>query len=117
MATLVGVDRRTGQAISGIDHLHQSIEDLITTRVGSRVIRPEYGSHLPAMVDMGISPGLASAYQAEVSRAIQRWDAAVRGQGANRPAMIGPLRGCPAHARPHAPAQRLRPTSVPARRA
>ena len=73
MATLVGVDRRTGQAISGIDHLHQSIEDLITTRVGSRVIRPEYGSYLPAMVDMGISPGLASAYQAEVSRAIQRW--------------------------------------------
>lgn len=73
MATLVGVDRRTGKAISGIDHLHQSIEDLITTRIGSRVIRPEYGSYLPAMVDLGITPGLASAYQAEVSRAIQRW--------------------------------------------
>ena len=73
MTTLVGVDRRTGRAISGIDHLYQSIADLITTRIGSRVMRPEYGSHLSAMVDLGITPGLASSYQAEVSRAIQRW--------------------------------------------
>lgn len=73
MATLVGVDRRTGKAIAGVDHLRQSIEDLITTRVGSRVMRPEYGSYLPGMVDLGVTPGLASAYQAEVSRAIQRW--------------------------------------------
>ena len=39
---MIGMDRHTGQPISGLDHLLQSIEDILTTPLGSRLMRPEY---------------------------------------------------------------------------
>ena len=72
--SLVGVDRNAGTALSGVDHLRQSIADILTTPVGSRVMRPEYGSHLPRMVDMPVNKGWISAVQAEIARTIGRWE-------------------------------------------
>jgi antitoxin StbD len=34
------MDRRTGQSVSGLAHLRQSIEDILTTPVSSRRMRP-----------------------------------------------------------------------------
>ncbi|HAL68756.1 MAG TPA: phage baseplate protein, partial [Pseudomonas sp.] len=36
---MIGLDRRTGESISGLDHLRQSIEDILTTPLGSRRMR------------------------------------------------------------------------------
>ncbi|MBX8475406.1 GPW/gp25 family protein [Pseudomonas cichorii] len=69
---MIGMDRRTGQAISGIDHLRQSIEDILSTPVGSRRMRPEYGSQLRRFVDLPVNDGWKSAVQAEVARALGR---------------------------------------------
>lgn len=74
MSSLVGLDRNAGRAMTGIEHLRQSIADILTTPVGSRVMRPEYGSHLPRMVDLPVNKGWISAVQAEVARAIGRWE-------------------------------------------
>lgn len=71
---MIGLDRRTGQLISGTQHLRQSIEDILGTPVGSRRMRPEYGSHLRRMVDLPVSEGWKSAAQAEVARALGRWE-------------------------------------------
>ena len=71
---MIGVDRRTGQPISGLDHLRQSIEDILTTGFGSRRMRPEYGSHLRRYVDLPVNEGWKSAVQAEVARALARWE-------------------------------------------
>jgi phage baseplate assembly protein W len=71
---LSGVNRGVGTPLAGIPHLRQSITDIITTPVGSRVMRPEYGSHLPRMVDLPAGKGWISSVQAEVSRAIGRWE-------------------------------------------
>lgn len=71
---MIGMDRRTGRPIAGIDHLRQSIEDILTTRLGSRRMRPEYGSKLWSFVDMPVSAGWKSAVQAEVARALGRWE-------------------------------------------
>ena len=46
-----GINAHTGQALSGIDHLRQSIRDILTTRIGTRVMRRDYGSRLPTLVD------------------------------------------------------------------
>lgn len=73
-ASLVGMSRQAGGALSGIDHLRQSIADILTTPVGSRVMRPEYGSYLPRMVDQPVGRGWMSAVQAEVARSIGRWE-------------------------------------------
>ncbi|PVZ43931.1 GPW/gp25 family protein [Pseudomonas sp. CC120222-01a] len=71
---MIGLDRRTGQPLSGVAHLKQSIEDILTTPVGSRRMRPEYGSSLRRYVDLPVNEGWKSAVLAEVARALGRWE-------------------------------------------
>ncbi len=68
------MDRRTGQPLSGIAHLRQSIEDILTTPLGSRRMRPDYGSQLRRYIDLPVNEGWKSAVQAEVARALGRWE-------------------------------------------
>lgn len=75
---MIGVDRRTGQPLSGLDHLKQSIEDILTTPLGSRRMRPDYGSNLRRFVDLPVNEGWKSAVQAEVARALGRWEPRVQ---------------------------------------
>lgn len=71
---MIGMDRRTGLPLSGIEHLRQSIEDILSTPLGSRRMRPEYGSKLRRFVDLPVTGGWKSAVQAEVARALGRWE-------------------------------------------
>jgi len=71
---MLGMDRRTGLPLSGLGHLRQSIEDILTTPIGSRRMRPEYGSRLRRYVDLPVNDGWKSAVQAEVARALGRWE-------------------------------------------
>lgn len=75
---MIGMDRATGQLISGVDHLKQSIGDILTTPVGSRRMRPEYGSQLRRYVDLPVTEGWKSAVLAEVARALGRWEPRVQ---------------------------------------
>lgn len=49
--TSLGLNRRTGGTITDDDHIRQSIEDILTTRVASRVLARDYGSDVPNRVD------------------------------------------------------------------
>ncbi|RZO08808.1 phage baseplate protein [Pseudomonas moorei] len=71
---MIGMDRHTGQPISGIKHLQQSVPDILGTPLGSRRHRMEYGSTLRRFVDLPVSEGWKSAVQAEVVRALGRWE-------------------------------------------
>lgn len=71
---MIGMDRRSGQPLAGIAHLRQSVDDILTTPLGSRRMRPEYGSQLRRYVDMPVNEGWKSAVQAEVARALGRWE-------------------------------------------
>lgn len=75
---MIGLDRRTGQPLSGVVHLKQSIEDILTTPLGTRRMRPEYGSKLRRLVDLPVNDGWKSAVQAEVARALGRWEPRLR---------------------------------------
>lgn len=58
----------------GLDHLIQSINDILTTPIGSRVMRREYGSNLPDLIDQAMnSRGKARLYAATAG-AIARWE-------------------------------------------
>lgn len=50
-ARYLGMNRTTGESISDVDHISQSIGDILRTPVGSRVMRREYGSLLSQMID------------------------------------------------------------------
>ncbi|MDH1573772.1 MULTISPECIES: GPW/gp25 family protein [Pseudomonas] len=71
---MIGMDRRTGLPLAGVAHLRQSIEDILATPLGSRRMRPEYGSQLRRFVDLPVNDGWKSAVQAEVARALGRWE-------------------------------------------
>jgi phage baseplate assembly protein W len=48
---MIGMSATTGQVLSGIEHLRQSIRDILTTRLGTRLMMPEYGSNIPNLID------------------------------------------------------------------
>lgn len=75
---MIGMDRHTGQPISGIKHVLQSIPDILSTPLGSRRERPEYGSKLRTYVDLPVNAGWKSAVQAEAARALDRWEPRVK---------------------------------------
>jgi phage baseplate assembly protein W len=71
---MIGMDRVTGKPLSGVAHLRQSIGDVLATPVGSRRMKPEYGSTLRRYVDLPVTEGWKGAVQAEAARALGRWE-------------------------------------------
>ena len=71
---MLGINAHTGQALSGIDHLRQSICDILTTRIGTRVMRRDYGSRLPTLVDTPMTPRLAMDLYSATAEALARWE-------------------------------------------
>ncbi|QGW77755.1 phage baseplate protein [Pseudomonas alkylphenolica] len=86
---MIGMDRHTGQCVSGLAHLRQSIEDILTTPVGSRRMRPEYGSQLRRYVDLPVNEGWKSAVQAEVARSLGRWEPRLKLERVRVTAVVG----------------------------
>ncbi|MCC5811323.1 MAG: GPW/gp25 family protein [Ectothiorhodospiraceae bacterium] len=73
-----GMDKYTGKRIDGIDHIRQSLMDVLTTPVGSRVMLREYGSLLPELIGQPLNDAtLLQAYSAIVMAQI-RWERRIR---------------------------------------
>jgi phage baseplate assembly protein W len=64
----------TGQPLSGINHLRQSIRDILTTRKGTRVMCRDYGSRLPELVDRPVNPAFEMDVYAATAEALARWE-------------------------------------------
>lgn len=71
---MIGMDCHTGKPLASLEHLRQSISDILSTPLGSRRMRPEYGSGLRRYVDLPVSEGWKGALQAEAARALGRWE-------------------------------------------
>lgn len=69
-----GINNADGKFLSGIDHLRQSIIDILTTPIGSRVMRRDYGSRLFELVDAPLNrPTLLNLYSA-TAEALAKWE-------------------------------------------
>ena len=86
---MIGMDRHTGQPISGIEHLRQSMADVLGTPLGSRRHRPDYGSKLSAFVDLPVNAGWKSSVQAEAARALGRWEPRLKLESVRVLAVLG----------------------------
>jgi len=75
---MAGMSRSTGTALGGFDHLRQSVEDILTTPVGTRVHRRDYGSRLPRLVDRPINRSLVADLVAATAEALDRWEPRLR---------------------------------------
>lgn len=68
------MNRETGAAISTVEHIAQSISDILTTRLGTRVMRREYGSLLPELVDHPFNDLTRLRVYAATVMALMRWE-------------------------------------------
>ena len=76
--SVIGMDANNGRAIDGLDHLRQSVRDILMTPLGSRVMRRDYGSGLFELIDANLTPlTLALIYAATVD-ALRKWEPRLR---------------------------------------
>lgn len=68
------MDRSTGQPLSGWPSVVQSIATILTTPIGTRVMRREFGSELMDLVDRPMTPEVVLALYAATAYAVERWE-------------------------------------------
>lgn len=72
------MNRITGAAITELDHIKQSISDILSTRVGTRIARREYGSQVPDLIDQPFHGATTLRLYAATAMALMRWEPRIR---------------------------------------
>ena len=75
---MLGMDAKTGRRLEGDAHLRQSIADILTTPIGSRVLRRDYGSMLLDLIDQPANTLTKLRLYAAVAVALMRWEPRIR---------------------------------------
>lgn len=68
-----GINNVTGKALSGVEHLQQSITDILTTPIGSRVMRRDYGFDFSVLAAPQNRATMMRVFIATVN-AVMRWE-------------------------------------------
>lgn len=74
----LGMNRDTGEAITDIDHIRQSVRDILITPEGSRIARRGYGSMLSVMIDWPQNDATKLQVMAATYTALSRWEPRIR---------------------------------------
>lgn len=69
-----GMSRHAGSLMTGDDHLAQSIGDILSTPLGSRVMRRDYGSLLFELIDRPLNAATRLLVVMASAMAIARWE-------------------------------------------
>lgn len=73
-----GMSRETGKLLGFDEHLHQSIFDILMTPLGSRLIRRDYGSLLPYLLDTPITATTKIKMMAAIATALIKWEPRIK---------------------------------------
>lgn len=71
---MVGVNRYDGKELAGWRHLQQSLVDLMTTRIGTRVMRRDYGSDIPDLIDRPQGIDMVLEVTMALGDALEKWE-------------------------------------------
>lgn len=71
---MTGMSATTGKLIDGNAHLAQSIADILSTPLGSRVMRRDYGSLLFSLLDQPLNAATRMLLRAATALALRRWE-------------------------------------------
>lgn len=74
MAEAVGLDPESGQVLTGWAHTEASIRRILTTPIGSRVMRRDFGSRLFDFIDAKMTGKNALSIFAAAAEAIETWE-------------------------------------------
>lgn len=73
-----GMNAHTGKTLEGMAHIRQSINDVLTTPVGSRVMRRDYGSLLSELMAQPLNDATILRIYAATVMALVRWEPRVK---------------------------------------
>ncbi|MFZ6772308.1 GPW/gp25 family protein [Undibacterium sp. SXout7W] len=68
----------TGERIAGLAHLRQSIADILTTPIGARVMRRDYGSLLFELIDQPHNGATQVRLYAATAEALLKWEPRIK---------------------------------------
>ena len=71
---MAGMNSTTGRAMSALAHIRQSIADILTTPIGSRLMRRRYGSEVPELMDQPLNSATVLRIYAATAYAIRLWE-------------------------------------------
>ncbi len=71
---MIGTNYLTGANLSGMDHLRQSIYKILTTPIGSRVMRRDFGSLIFQLTDSPVNARGKMKFIAATAAAIAKWE-------------------------------------------
>lgn len=72
------MNRTNGRRITGIAHLKQSVADILTTPLGTRLERRTYGSLLPNLIDQPDNAKTRLRCYAAIASALMKWEPRLR---------------------------------------
>lgn len=75
---MTGMHRATGRRMRELAHLSQSIADILTTPLGTRLQRRTYGSLLPDLIDHPDNGTTRIRMYAATASALMRWEPRLR---------------------------------------
>ena len=75
---MLGTATSTLQPLDGFAHVVQSIRDILTTPKGSRVLRRDYGSDIPALLDRPMNNDTLVDFYMATAEALDAWEPRVR---------------------------------------
>lgn len=74
----LGMNAQTGGALTDVEHIRQSVRDILVTPVGSRLARREYGSLMADLIDEGQNEVTKLRVMAATYSALSRWEPRIR---------------------------------------
>ena len=75
---MLGIDRTLGLALDGNAHLAQSVGDILSTPIGTRIMRRDYGSMLFDLIDQPLNAATRLLVFAATALAIKTWEPRLR---------------------------------------
>ena len=75
---MTGMNNTTGRAVGDVAHIWQSVRDILTTPIGSRVMRRDYGSLIPELIDQPMNAATRLRVMSAAVSALVKWEPRIR---------------------------------------
>lgn len=84
-----GTNRQDGSELDGWRHVWQSVCDIITTPVGTRVMRRSYGSEVPYLLDRPGTTDVVLEVTMALGTALDKWEPRYKFKGLGITGVLG----------------------------
>lgn len=71
---MIAMDASTGRSMSLLDHIRQSVRDILMTPLGTRIYRRAYGSEIPELIDQPLNGVTVMRIYAAVAYRLALWE-------------------------------------------